>query len=259
MRRFGFLTAAACAVAAAMSVSATERFAARNGDLVVQPLIHASVRVDYGGKTIYVDPWSRADLAGAPPADLILVTDADAGSHHLDTAAIQRLRKDGTTVVTPASGRAKVPDGVVMANGEQRTFGDIAVEAIGSYDLLPGNPFHEKGVANGYLVTVGGMRILFAGVTECVPEIRALSNIDVMFVPMNLPNGRMTPAAAATCVGALKPKVAYPYHYDQDYTARLAGRGSQAAADSAAQSVRVLADALKGQVDVRGGDWYPVR
>lgn len=258
MRRLGFLVIA-CVVLAAIAGASAERFAARGGDVVVQPMVHASVRVEYGGKVIYVDPWSRSDLAGAPPADLILITDADAGGHHLDTAALQRLRKDGTTVVTPASGRAKVPDGVVMANGEQRTFGDIAVEAVGSYDLLPGDPFHAKGVANGYVVGVGGMRILFAGVTECVPEIRALRNIDVMFVPMNLPNRRMTPPAAAACVEVLKPKVAFPYHYDQDYTARLAGRGSQAAADAAAQSVRVLADALKGHVDVRAADWYPAR
>ena len=258
MRRLGAL-AAACAVVVSIGGASAERFAAPGGDVVVQPMVHAGVRVDYGGKVVYVDPWSRSDLAAAPPADLILITDADAGGHHLDTAAIQKLRKNGTTVVTPASGRAKVPDGVVMANGEQRTFGDIAVEAVGSYDLIPGEPFHAKGVANGYLVTIGGMRILFAGVTECVPEIRALRSIDVMFVPMNLPNRRMTPPDAAACVGALKPKVAYPYHYDQDYTARLAGRGSQAAADAAAQSVRVLADALKGQVDVRGADWYPAR
>lgn len=259
MRRFVTLAAAACAVVAAMAAAPAERFPARGGDVVVQPMVHASVRVDYGGKVVYVDPWSRSDLADAPPADLILITDADGGGHHLDPAAIQELRKTGTTVITPASGRAKVIDGVVMANGEQRTFGGIGVEAVGSYDLIPGEPFHARGVANGYVVTVGGMRILFAGVTECVPEIRALRGIDVMFVPMNLPNGRMTPPDAAACVAAVKPKVAYPYHYDQDYTARLEGRGSPGAADAAAQSVRVLADTLRGQVDVRGADWYPAR
>lgn len=256
MRRFGFLVAFACAALQA-GAGAEERFSTRGGDVIIRPLAHASVRVDYGGKVVYVDPWSRADLGGAPQADLILITDADAGGHHLDTAAIRQLRKAGTSIVMPASGRTKLPDGIVMANGEQRVFGDITVESIGSYDLLPGDPFHAKGVANGYVLTIGGMRILFAGVTECVPEIRALRNIDVAFVPMNLPNGRMTPQATAACVAGLKPKVVYPYHYDQGYIARLSGRGVPEGAAEAARSVRVLADTLAGSVEVRSADWYP--
>lgn len=255
--RLSLMMAVGVAVALQAPVTAQDRFPAKGGDLVVTPLAHASVRIEYGGKVVYVDPWTVADLSNAPPADLVIVTDADAGAHHLDPAAIQRVRKAGTTVVMPASGKAKVPDGVVLANGEQRTFGDVTVEAVAAYDLIPGDPFHAKGVANGYLLTIGGTRLLFAGVTECVPELRALRNIDVAFVPMNLPNGRMTPSATAACVAALKPRVAYPYHYDQGYIARRAGRGSPDGAAQAAESVRVLAAALKGQVEVRAGEWYP--
>ena len=72
-----------------------------------------------------------------------------------------------------------------------------------------------KGEANGYVITLGGKRLYFAGVTECVPEVQALKNIDVAFMPMNIPVERMTPAAAAECVKALAPKIVYVYHYDQ--------------------------------------------
>ena len=257
-RRSGIVATLAAALGLAVGVAGEERFPGRAGDVVVRPLAHASVRVDYRDLVVYVDPWSRANLAGAPPADLILVTDADAGAHHLDTAAIQQVRKTGTVILMPESARTKLPDGVVMTNGSRRTVGDMTVEAIGSYDLLPGEPFHAKGVANGYLLTVGGVRILFAGVTECVPEIKALRNIDVAFMPMNLPNGRMTPAATAACLAELRPKVAYPYHYDQGYIARLNGRGTPGSDAAAAQSVRTLADSLAGRVDVRAADWYPV-
>jgi L-ascorbate metabolism protein UlaG (beta-lactamase superfamily) len=146
-----------------------------------------------------------------------------------------------------------------MGNGATRTFGDVTVEALAAYDIIAGEPYHPKGQANGYLLTLGGRRVYFAGVTECVPEIRALRDIDVAFMPMNLPHGRMKPEAVAECVRSFRPKVVYPYHYDQGYTARLAGRGDPAVAIAAAASVRALADALKGVADVREANWYPVR
>lgn len=257
-RRFS-LTAAVILTVIQAGIGAEERFKTSGGDVVVQPLAHASVRVDYRGTVIYVDPWARADLTAAAPADLIVITDADAGAHHLDPAAILRLKKASTVVVTPASGRAKLPDAVVMANGEHRSVGDVEIEALAAYDIKPGAPFHEKGVANGYLVTIGGMRLLFAGVTECVPEISRLRNIDVAFVPMNLPNDRMTVEAAAACLTTIGPKVAYPYHYDQDYIARLSGRGRQGGAEQAERSVRDLAARLSGRVEVRSANWYPVK
>ena len=73
-------------------------------------------------------------------------------------------------------------------------------------------PFHTKGRGNGYIVTLGGKRFYFAGDTSCTPEIKALKNIDVAFLPMNLPY-TMSSADAVTCASAFKPKIAYPYHY----------------------------------------------
>ena len=42
--------------------------------------------------------------------------------------------------------------------------------------------------------------------------MKALKNIDVAFLPMNLPY-TMPPDEAADCVKAFKPKIVYPYHY----------------------------------------------
>lgn len=239
------------------ALSAQDRFPSSQGDITVTPLAHASVRLDVAGRTIYVDPWSGADLRGLPTSSLIFVTDTDGGAHHLDPKALQHVRAAGGTVVIPTSGTSKVADGVVMKNGGVQTFGDVRAEAIAAYDLTPGEPYHPKGEANGYLLTIGGTRLLFAGVTECVPEIKALANVDVAFMPMNLPNGRMTPEALAECVRAFHPKVVYPYHYDQGYIARLNGRGDPESGGAMAASVTRLADALKGVADVRRGDWYP--
>jgi L-ascorbate metabolism protein UlaG (beta-lactamase superfamily)/quercetin dioxygenase-like cupin family protein len=219
-------------------------------DIVVTPLLHASVQLEYGGKVIQVDPWSQADLTRAKPADLILVTDDPV--HHLDPKAIGHLRKLGAPVVVPAASQAKFTDGTPLANGESKTLAGVAVEAIAAYDIKPGEPSHPKGKANGYVLTLGGKRIYFAGVTECVPEVRALRNIDIAFVPMNLPLDRMMPAAAAECVNAFKPKAVYLYHYDQNYAA---GKTDAAAIAASVQSFR---DAIRGgATEFRDGAWYP--
>jgi L-ascorbate metabolism protein UlaG (beta-lactamase superfamily) len=248
-----WVTAAAAAAGIATSVV---RLPAAGGEVRLQPLVHASVAVEFEGRVIYVDPWSAADLSNAPQSDLILVTDADTGAHHLDPVAVAKLRKPGGTIVIPAAGLAKVPDGIVLPNGVSRTFGNVKVETVPSYDLLPGEPFHARGASNGYLLTLGGTRVYFAGVTECIPEIRALRDVDVAFLPMNSPNGRMTPAAVAECVRSFSPRVVYPYHYDPGYVSRRAA-GRVAQASHADVSVRELTEALSGFTEVRLADWYP--
>ncbi len=236
---------------------------ARTGEVAITPIIHSSVQLEYGGQVIQVDPWSLGDLTRAKPADLILVTD-DPG-HHVDPKAIRQLRKPGAPVLLTAAAQSKFPEGAVLANGEKKTVAGITVEAIAAYDIKPGEPSHPKGKANGYLVSFGGKRIYIAGVTECVPEIRALRDIDVAFIPMNLPLDRMMPAAAAECVSAIKPRVVYVYHYDQSYAARLTNPASGAsgtggAGPNIAASLQAFRDALKGQpIEVRDGDWYPKR
>jgi L-ascorbate metabolism protein UlaG (beta-lactamase superfamily)/quercetin dioxygenase-like cupin family protein len=220
--------------------------------VTVTPLVHASVQLEYAGKVIQIDPWGAAGLAGAKSADLILITDDPV--HHLDPKAIAQLRKPGTPVIVPAASQSKFPDGMPLANGETKTLAGVSVEAIPAYDIKPGEPSHPKGKANGYVVTLGGKRIYFAGVTECVPEIRALRNIDIAFMPMNLPLERMTPAAAAECVMAFKPKTVYAYHYDQNYAS------GQPGGPALAESLVAFRLALKdSSIEVRGGDWYPAR
>jgi L-ascorbate metabolism protein UlaG (beta-lactamase superfamily) len=248
------------AFSAAALAGASDRFPAAGGDIEITPIIHASMQLEHAGKVVQIDPWSRGDLSRAKPADLVLITD-DVG-HHLDVKAIQRLRKTGAPVVIPANGKAQVPDGIVLANGQSTVAAGVPVESIAAYDIKPGAPEHPKGEANGYVITLGGKRIYFAGVTECVPEIRALKNIDVAFLPMNIPVERMMPAAAAECARSLQPKVVYVYHYDQDFTSRLTDPNAKPRGlpgnMTIAQSLAAFRDALKGgSIEVRDGEWYP--
>ena len=201
------------------------------GGVTITTFTHSDIQLEYGGKVIHIDPWSVSDLSKAKPADLILITDDV--DHHLDPKAIARVRKPGAPVVIAANGMKQVPDGIVMANGETREIAGIQVEATAAYDIKPGEPYHPKGEANGYIITLGGARIYVAGVTECVPEVRGAKNIDVAFFAINVPLERMEPAAAIECLTAMKPKVVYPYHYDQEWVRPVPAGGKRPAADHA--------------------------
>jgi L-ascorbate metabolism protein UlaG (beta-lactamase superfamily) len=224
--------------------------------VVITPSIHSSIQLEHAGKVIQIDPWSRGDLSRLKPADLILITDDV--NHHLDVNAIAQLRKPGAPVVIAANGAKQVPDGIVMANGETRDIAGVRVEATAAYDITPGDPFHPKGEANGYIVTLGGQRIYVVGVSECVPEIRAAKDIDVAFFPVNLPLQRMEPAAAIECIKAFKPKIVYPYHYDQDWVTRINRR--QTPGDATTRGLREMQQGLSASgIDVRLAEWYPRR
>ena len=226
----------------------------RYGDIEITTFTHSHVQLEHSGRVIHIDPWSVSDLSKAKPADLILITD-DVG-HHLDAKAIARVRKPNAPVVIAANGKKVVPDGIVMANGESRDVAGVRIEATAAYDVTPGESFHPKGEANGYIVTLGGRRVYIVGVTECVPDIRTAKNIDVAFFPMNLPAARMEPEAAIECLKAMNPKVVYPYHYDQQWVRPVPAGGTRP--QPTTRGLQELVTALTpAKIEVRLVNWYP--
>ena len=241
-----------------LSAQTSNRIAAEGGDIIITPILHSSAQVEHAGAVIQVDPWSVGDLSQAKPADLILVTD-DPG-HHLDPDAIAQLRKPGAPVVLTATAHARFADSTVLSNGESGMFADIRVEAVGAYDMTPGRPFHPRGEANGYVITLGGKRLFFSGVGECVPEIQALQNIDVAFMPMNLPVDRMRPIPLAECVKTFKPTVVYLNHYDNAYTRWLTNPQGDPPPDATPATIRAFREAIAGEgIEFRDAGWYPPR
>jgi L-ascorbate metabolism protein UlaG (beta-lactamase superfamily) len=241
-------------VIVAIIVAAGVLTADKFGDVEITTFVHSSIQFEHAGTVIHVDPWSVSDLSKAKPADLILITD-DVG-HHLDPKAIARIRKPGAPVVIASNGLKGVPDGIVMQNGETRTVAGVKIEATPAYDTKPGEPFHPKGEANGYIITLGGQRLYVVGVTECLPEIRGAKDIAVAFFPMNLPLERMEPAAAIECLTAMKPKVVYPYHYDQEWVRPVPPGGQRPA--QTMRGMSQLVNAMKrASIEVRIGNWYP--
>jgi L-ascorbate metabolism protein UlaG (beta-lactamase superfamily) len=210
----------------------------RVGDLTIMPLYHGTLQLEAGGKTWIVDPWSKAPLDGRK-ADVILITDIH--YDHLDQAAIDKVRKDGTVVVGPPSVADKTKLDVVVANGETKDVAGAKVTGVPMYNLTrgpePGKLFHDKGRGNGYVLELGGVKAYIAGDTECTDEMKTLKGIDVAFVPMNLPY-TMTPDEASVCIAAFAPKVVYPYHYNDSDLSKLAA-------------------AVGPSTEVRLREWYP--
>ncbi len=157
-----------------------------------------------------------------PDADLILVTHQH--GDHLDDVAIEDLNKENTVIILTEKCTQKVTTGQVMNNGDTKTVHGMKIEAVPAYNIVhmrQGNtPFHPKGEGNGYIITFGDKRVFVAGDTENTPEMKALENIDIAFLPMNLPY-TMTPEMVADAAKAFRPKVLYPYHYGNTDTSKL--------------------------------------
>ncbi len=196
---------------------------AAGGNITMTFLGHGSVMLAQAGKTIYVDPVRRyADFTQLPKADLILITHEH--GDHLDSVAIATLRKETTAILLTQQCARFVPGSSVMRNGENRSILEFGIEAVPAYNIVhmrsAGNPFHPKGAGNGYIVTIGGKRIYFAGDTENIPEMSNFGAIDYAFLPMNLPY-TMTSAMVAEAAIRMKPKVLYPYHFGTTDTNKL--------------------------------------
>jgi L-ascorbate metabolism protein UlaG (beta-lactamase superfamily) len=231
--------------------------AAAGGDIVITPIINSSVRIEHAGRVIYIDPWSAADLSKSKPADLILITDDPI--HHFDPKAIGQLRKPGAPVVVTAKVHAHFPNGSVLANGQSGVFAGISVQAIAGYDLTPGEPYHPKGEANGYVITLGGKRVFFSAVSECVPEIQALRNIEVAFLPMNSPVDRMRPIPVVECAKTFRPRFIYLHHYDTAFNRWLEVPTRDPPSLQRTQAtLRAFGEALKGTgITFWDAKWYP--
>ena len=217
----------------------TQTFSTSAGPVKITPLNHASTLIEAGGKTIYLDPAKPAKLAGLPKADLILITDIH--GDHMDPDSIKEISKSDTEIISSPAVAQTVTAAKPIANGETKSWQSWTIEAIPAYNLkrgpAPGKLFHDKGRGNGYVLTYGGKRFYFSGDTEGVPEMRALKNIDVAFVCMNLPY-TMTPEEAADAVKAFHPKIVYPYHYGKS-------------------DLQAFKKGLEGTgIDVRLVDWY---
>ena len=219
------------------------------GTLTVQPITHGTVAFTWGNQTIYVDPHGGAEaFAGVADPDLILITDIH--GDHMDPETLAAIETDGVPMVVPQAVADELPEQyqeqlVVISNGETTEQLGIPVEATPMYNLPEASDSrHPKGRGNGYLLTFGDKTIYLSGDTEDTEEMRALEDVDVAFVCMNLPY-TMDIEQAASAVLAFQPAVVYPYHY----------RGTEGLSD--VEQFKELVSDEDPDIEVRLRAWYP--
>jgi L-ascorbate metabolism protein UlaG (beta-lactamase superfamily) len=215
------------------------------GILKINPIMHASFVLNWDNKIIYVDPTGSPDMYkpfGAP--DIILITDIH--GDHLDLKALEALNTEKAIIVAPRAVAMQLPISarenlVILNNGMQTSQMAIMIKAVPMYNLPEAaDSRHAKGRGNGYLLTIGGKSIYISGDTEDIPEMRALEDVDIAFVCMNLPY-TMDINQATSAVLEFKPAIVYPYHH----------RGQDA------NAFKKLVNDKNRKIDVRVRDWYP--
>ncbi|GAB5409618.1 MAG: MBL fold metallo-hydrolase [Balneolaceae bacterium] len=221
-----------------------DTFETEMGELTVYPINHGTVAFTFNGKTIFVDPFGGAERFSEFDApDIIFITDIHGDHHNPNTLA--GLDTENTTFVVPQA-VADAMDGkyegqlVIIANEETKEVLGMNVTGVAMYNL-PDNESsrHKKGRGNGYVIDFGGTHIYLSGDTEDIPEMRALENIDIAFVCMNLPY-TMDIYQAASAVVEFQPVVMYPYHH----------RGQDI------EKFKAIVDLAEIDTEIRLKDWY---
>jgi len=228
--------------------TAPDTIPTKMGALIIQPVQHASLVLTVKGITIYADPSGADNYKGMTPPNIILITDIH--GDHFDIKTIDAVKTASTILVVPQVVADKLPAAdkehlVILKNGSDVTESGITIGAIPMYNLPESaTAMHTKGRGNGYVLTIGGKKVYISGDTQGIPEMRALKNIDIAFVCMNLPY-TMDVKEAADAVLAFKPNIVYPYHY----------RGQGGLSD--VNMFKSLVNTGDAKIDVRLRNWYP--
>jgi L-ascorbate metabolism protein UlaG (beta-lactamase superfamily) len=201
----------------------TDVFLTSRGELRITFLGHGSLMMGWNDQVIHVDPFGKVtDYSALPKADLILITHEH--FDHLDEQAVSQVRTEETEIVMTELCQSSIDDGIVMRNGDVAVVKGIPIEAVPAYNLIhrreSGDPFHPCGQGNGYVLSLGDHRVYIAGDSENTPEMMNLREIDIAFLPMNLPY-TMSPEMVADAARAIRPRVLYPYHFGETDTSRL--------------------------------------
>lgn len=234
------------ALAALLLLSACSSL--KGKDISINPIEHATAVITWDELTFYNDPTNLELLADQPAPDVILVSDIH--GDHFNVETLTALMEYDPILLVPQAVKDEMPEelaakSTVLDNGDSLKLKGFTVEAVPMYNFPETEDSrHTKGRGNGYIIEEEDMRLYFAGDTAGTPEMRTLENIDIAFIPMNLPY-TMSVEEAADAVLEFKPRTVYPYHY----------RGQDGLSD--VEAFKKLVEEGNSNIDVELLNWYP--
>jgi L-ascorbate metabolism protein UlaG (beta-lactamase superfamily) len=184
--------------------------------VTITPIEHATTYIAWGNEIILTDPVQKQErFASYPKPTIILITDIH--GDHFSTSTLLSIVGDAS-IIAPQAVIDLMPEELKtrttkLANNQTITVRGIKITGIPMYNIPESKTaMHTKGRGNGYTITKDGYTIYVAGDTSGTPEMKALKNIDMALIPMNLPY-TMSVEEAASATIAFEPKIAIPYHY----------------------------------------------
>lgn len=167
---------------------------------------HDCFRIE-GDVVVYTDPFHVPD--DLPKADLVLI------SHdhfdHCSPEDLDKVKKDDTTFVAIDACKGQLSGDVkIVEAGDRLEAKGVAIEVVPAYNT--DKDFHPKAQGHvGYIFTMGGQRIYFAGDTDHIPEMKNF-NCDIALLPVS-GTYVMTAEQAVKAAKDIDPKVVIPMHY----------------------------------------------
>ena len=169
---------------------------------------HTGIMIQTEEQVIYLDPVDLVGIEDFPKADLILVSH-NHGDHY-SPQNISELSTEVTTVVSIQTALYSFSDinTQALTPGEKVNVAGIDIEGIPAY-----NDFHAEAMGFlGFVITVDGVRIYSSGDTDFIPEMEALTDIDIAVMNVREPYS-LSGEEVVNFADIVKPKVIIPIHW----------------------------------------------
>ncbi|MDP8233300.1 MAG: MBL fold metallo-hydrolase [Candidatus Saelkia tenebricola] len=169
---------------------------------------HASFRIEYDGKVIYIDPWEISDLSKS--ADIIFITH----SHfdHFSPSDLLKITTQKTHLIAPDGclGIPEVAQLIIVRPGDEKDVLGVKFKSVEAYNI--NGQFHPRSNAwVGYVIELGETTLYHSGDTDLIPEMDNL-NVDIALLPITPPY-TMSAQEAAEAAKRINAKVVIPMHY----------------------------------------------